>query len=176
MFCNTYCDLVYLYYITITIHINPVLHYHSKGSDFMHLSKNKNYVLYLLLLLSFLIGGSYVLNFIRSLSENIIFSLPYDISFIAMLFIFGFILGIDHLCREKNKSGRFEIDINRLLYLGIPFSIIVLWYWLPRLIMSIFSLESFYFIEMPYILSDLMIINLSIILLGWVIPTSFHKK
>lgn len=144
----------------------------------MKLKNVKFYSIYFLVILSFIIIMGVLLHRVsmetmKSFNIQFLMALTFLVSV-----VFGFILGFDQLYNHWQKLGKWHIDILRLLSLGLPSLILVVWntgpIMLSRFIPNIsLSLP-------PYPLDILLYSKFSLyamtFIIGYVIATSFYKE
>lgn len=100
--------------------------------------------------------------------------LPYTLWSKAVFIVLGFLVGINYLYREFNKSGLWKVRVSKLIILGVPLMI----YALAPLI-SFFNFQpilSLFGNSIIYLQAQFSHMDKAIeVLLGYTIITSFYK-
>jgi hypothetical protein len=134
------------------------------------------YVIYGVVLLISLVGLSILLSRITFVSNIIDWFIPTEI---LVYFVFGVLLGIEHLINEKKKGCRWHFNISRFIIIGIP-SIVVGLYLYGDLNVSGYLVNSS-IVHYNYIIPRSMVSSaflpyMLIILFGYLLPSEFYQK
>ncbi|KNF07368.1 hypothetical protein CLPU_18c00500 [Gottschalkia purinilytica] len=128
------------------------------------LSLLKVYVAYSLALMVYIVISSNILHMLEVLASNTYNAFITIPGNIVVSLLFGVILGTESFVKERRKSGKWKLNKEKFLLVG-----------LPPLIFT--TLISFTGLDIPSfnIFGTLSSTNLSMILLGFILITSFHK-
>lgn len=137
----------------------------------MKIKNAKFYIIYSIIILLFIISSGYALRKLSTFAREAFQPLPLYRTSFTVLFLFGGILGLESLLNEKNKDGKWSLNLLKLIVLGLPSLLVIIWHWFP-IIFGILLINA----RFPSIINHSIIYNLSVILFGWVLTTSIYKK
>lgn len=92
------------------------------------------YFVYSLILLCYIMLSNQILSYIDKQSQITFDALPFIIWSSVLYVILGLLLGLDKLLLEIRKEGKWEVNLPKVLFLGIPsfyFSIGMFIYFCP---------------------------------------------
>lgn len=135
------------------------------------------YFLIILLILLMVFGGQHVFDDIRTNAQKTYNFNPFLQNILMIIFYggIGLLMGLEHLIQEIKKEGTWEINIPKLVLIGIP--------------SLYFSIASFVYYNTSQFVRDILSYPISILMknstnfisvfqliLGYSIITSFNKK
>jgi hypothetical protein len=134
------------------------------------------YVIYGLVIFICLVGLSILMSRMYTFVNNIIDR--YIPTEILVYFIFGVLLGIEHLINEKKKGCKWHFNISRFIIIGIPSIVVGLYlygdlYVSGRLVNS--TIVNYNYIIPQTMISAFLPVML-IILFGYLLPSEFYHK
>ena len=135
-------------------------------------SKNPRFdIIYYIVILFFVVSSGFVLKK-ASINAHINFTpfVLYRVHFFV-LFSFGVMLGLECLFHQKKKDGKWKLNFLKLIILGIPSLLIIIWIWFP-LVFGIIIIKTYFTCTLNYS----MFFEISVILFGWVLTTSIYKE
>ncbi len=111
-------------------------------------------------------------NFNKDKNMNFSVYLYYT-TFAVFSFVIGCLLGIDEFLRKVRTTGKWKLDIPRLLILGIPSLIISIFFYLYYLDISwLYKITNF----LIKYLQSIYVQTFSQVIFGYVFITSFYKS
>jgi hypothetical protein len=129
------------------------------------------YILYSILIFSTLLLTSYLDVKLKQLATESFSLFPWTIYRLLLFIPVGLLLGVPHLVKEKQKSGRWELNYLKLILIGIP-----------ALYFTLYFLFHFYlqFLRLPshlgYLLTEVSTYKASGVIFGYILITSLYKK
>ena len=136
----------------------------------MRLEKICRYIIYALVLFGFLLLSQQLLNEFQRMAGITYNVYPFIYASICCSILMGSLVGVDVILKEAQKGGKWGIDAEKLMFIGLPSfyfsfkSFIMLPVFSPALSSS-FSL---------YVNPETAFI--SALIFGYSVTTSFHKK
>ena len=82
-------------------------------------SDKKMYLIYILLLISFIYLGNFVVESMIRYMDPFALLVKKDMMFSLFSIPLGIVLGSEHILNEKAKEGKWILNIKRLLIMGI---------------------------------------------------------
>lgn len=139
----------------------------------------KFYIIYFFILLSYIIGMGVLLQRIGMyVRRDFNFHIFY-LAEIIVMFVFGFLIGLEQLYKQITKSGKWKIDGARLLLLGLPCFMLIIWIQGAYLLSMIFTINISLPLP-PYPLNIILYSKFSLYaittLTGYILTTSFYKE
>lgn len=143
----------------------------------MKRDNNKFYSIFFLIILSYIIGMGVVLHQMNMIVRKTFdFHIFYFIEIIILL-LFGFILGVEQFYNQWKKRGKWHADKVKILFLGLPAFVLVIWNLGPFLLMGFSVNISFPMLSYP--LNILIYSKFSLYaattVIGYVLATLFYK-
>jgi hypothetical protein len=138
---------------------------------FLKQKDTKFHIIYAIFALFFIVGSSYLSNKLLTIAQNTFQPVLVYRSSFAILALFGVILGFEHLFKEKRKDGKWNINILKLIILGIPTLWVIIWHWFPMVFNVVIIKKG-----LPPVISHSVIYDFAVILFAWVLTTSVYKN
>lgn len=92
---------------------------------------------------------------------------------LLIFFTFGLLLGVEHLVDEIRKKGKWHVNLSRLILLGLPSLFLGLYFNLYYTSVPYLKFLAHY---LPaYLAQSPICMQLSILLLGYILATSFQR-
>lgn len=139
----------------------------------------KFYIIYFFILLSYIIGMGVLLYRIgMNARRDFNFHIFY-LAEIIVMFVFGFLIGLEQLYKQITKNGQWKIDGIRLLLIALPCFMLIIWNQGPYLLAMILHINIAFPLP-PYPINIILHSKFSlyaiITLIGYIVTTSFYKE
>lgn len=133
----------------------------------MKTEKAIRYLVYTLVLFGFLLISQHLIEEFRKIASITYNTYPYIYIYIFSSIFVGMLIGVETFLREAAKRGKWKINGEKLLFLGLPSLYLTFKSFIP---FPVFSQKLPF---LPYINPD--IIPIVAIMLGYTFITSFYK-
>lgn len=139
-------------------------------------SDKKMYLIYILLLISFIYLGNFVVESMIRYMDPFALLVKKDMMFSLFSIPLGIVLGSEHILNEKAKEGKWILNIKRLLIMGIP--ILILAYGITLYYTEVnFIQVANNVLFRPFLKSEFLVAYMAMfkLIFGYIIITSFYK-
>lgn len=134
------------------------------------------YLIYILLLISFIYLGNFVVESMIRYMDPFALLVKKDMMFSLFSIPLGIVLGSEHILNEKAKEGKWILNIKRLLIMGIP--ILILAYGITLYYTEVnFIQVANNVLFRPFLKSEFLVAYMAMfkLIFGYIIITSFYK-
>ncbi len=128
------------------------------------------YLVYALVLFGFLLSSQHVIKEFRRMASITYNTYPFIYVSIFSSILMGVLIGLEVLLKEAGKGGRWKIDAEKLLFLGLPSLYFTFKSFIP---LPVFS-RALPLPFLPHVNPET--ISIVAIILGYALVTSFYKK
>ncbi|MBZ4645459.1 MAG: hypothetical protein PWR27_1405 [Petroclostridium sp.] len=137
----------------------------------MQVNRIKKSIIYLLILLVYIYSTQWLLKYFHNIKGKTFIHFPYFYSSIIISILFGMIINIDYIVNEIKKQGKWKVNLEKLVLVGIP-SLFLIFYETIYYLMDFSFLPSF----LKLILYSESFEIFTSILLGHILITSIYKE
>ncbi len=128
------------------------------------------YLIFAIVIVSYIIIAQYILNVLHRNAAATFEPLWYILVSYVVYLILGVIIGIEHIINNWKKKSPWRFHFGKLLFVGIPLVILILYIPLYHWCYQWFRLP------IPGVLGLNRFNNIAIVILGYIISTCFYKE
>ncbi|WHH56947.1 hypothetical protein [Petroclostridium sp. X23] len=136
------------------------------------------YLIYILIILCYLIGSSWILGVQKEQASKMFDPFPFMVWSTVIFIMLGILLGLEHLLLEIKKEGQWELNLPKIILLGIPLFYLAMSYFIYYFPTSSVTVQEILSYPIRFILCSRMsqtYMGIFQVMLGYIIITSFYK-
>jgi uncharacterized integral membrane protein len=139
----------------------------------MFASRVIKYFAYAILLFGYLIFSETVLFAVRNTATVTFHLLPYYLAFYLIQILFGALLGLEQLIGQFRQSGRWRVNVEKIVFLGLP-PLAFYAFWLLTYGLVIHPTVNDFLVN--YVMGGNLILGYAGVVLGYTLVTAFQKS